>query len=60
MTFWDICSPIYDFAQRRNKNYDKWLTATADLIDEGSSVLELAGGTGEISARIAGKAGSVV
>ena len=60
MTFWDFCSPIYDFAQKRNVNYEEWNNAVAEQIERNSTVLELAGGTGEISVRISHKAKSVV
>ena len=60
MTFWDFCSPIYDFVQKRNVNYDEWNDAIVQHIDEGSTVLELAGGTGEISIRMAHKAKRIV
>lgn len=60
MTFWDFCSPIYDFAQKRNVNYDEWNDAVVKCIDKGSTVLELAGGTGEISIRISNRAQKIV
>ena len=60
MTFWDFCSPIYDFAQKRNVNYDEWNEAIVKHIDTGSTVLELAGGTGEISIRISHQAKKIV
>ena len=60
MTFWDFCSPIYDFAQKRNENYDAWNNAVAAQVEAERTVLELAGGTGEISLRIAHKAERIV
>ena len=60
MTFWDFCSPIYDFAQKRNVNYDEWNESIVKYIDTGSTVLELAGGTGEISVRVSLKAQKVL
>jgi len=60
MTFWDFCSPVYDFAQKRNANYEKWNNLIVDYIDEDTHVLEIAAGTGEISIRIADKAKKVV
>ena len=60
MTFWDFCSPIYDFAQKRNANYDKWNDTIIKYIDMDNTVLELAGGTGEISMRISHKAKRIV
>ena len=60
MTFWDFCSPIYDFAQKRNVNYEKWNEIMIECVPPNTSVLELAGGTGEISIRVAKKAKYVV
>jgi Methylase involved in ubiquinone/menaquinone biosynthesis len=60
MTFWDFCSPIYDFAQKRNVNYEQWNNAVVDCIDADSTVLELAGGTAEIAIRASRKARIVV
>ena len=60
MTFWDFCSPIYDFAQKRNVNYDKWINTVKDYVDKDSFVIELAGGTGEISVRIVNKVKKVI
>jgi len=60
MTFWDACSPVYDYAQKRNTNYDKWNACVAENVAANSAVLELAGGTGEISIRVSHKAREVV
>lgn len=59
-TFWDVCSPVYDFAQKRNTNYDKWNNKVRDWVPKDSTVLEIAGGTGEISIRIADKADMII
>ena len=60
LTFWDFCSPFYDFAQKMNSNHDKWICAVTEQIETDSDVLELAGGTAEISIRVAKKAKTVI
>jgi ubiquinone/menaquinone biosynthesis C-methylase UbiE len=61
MTFWDFCAPFYDFAEKRNgRAYGKMLSVVRELVPQGASVLELAGGTGSISLAVCDKAASVL
>jgi len=60
MTFWDLCAPLYDFAERRNrKAREGMLREISGIIPPGARVLELAAGTGFIGLAVAGKAGAV-
>jgi Methylase involved in ubiquinone/menaquinone biosynthesis len=60
MTFWDFCSPIYDFVQKQNKNYKKWINEVINEIDNNAEILEIAGGTGSISIKASQKVKSVI
>ncbi|MCL2357797.1 MAG: hypothetical protein FWC70_11725 [Defluviitaleaceae bacterium] len=49
MTFWDFCAPFYDFAEKNNGiAYGQMLQAVHRLVPQGSTVLEVAAGTGSI------------
>ena len=60
MTFWDFCAPIYDLAQKQQKAYKKVVNFVAQKIPQNSSVIEIAGGTGEFSIAVAKTAKKVV
>ena len=61
MTFWDFCAPIYDIAENTNKKaYNGMLNTVTNLINDGCTVLECAGGTGSISIAVSAKAKHVL
>ncbi|MDR1598671.1 MAG: class I SAM-dependent methyltransferase [Oscillospiraceae bacterium] len=60
MTFWDICAPFYDKAERSNTAYDGMLRLIRGLVPQGASVLEIAAGTGSVSLAVSDKANSVL
>jgi ubiquinone/menaquinone biosynthesis C-methylase UbiE len=60
MTFWDICAPFYDRAERANTAYSGMLRLVCDLVPQGASVLEAAAGTGNISLAVSDKAKNVL
>ena len=60
MTFWDIIAPVYDLFMSLNKAHKQMIHETRLLILQGVKVLELAGGTGDISIAISDKAGEVL
>lgn len=59
-TFWDWTAGIYDFFEIFSQPYRQMLHKVYELIPEGTSVLELAGGTGNISITVSKKAGSIL
>ena len=60
-TFWDFCAPLYDMAEQRNKKaYNTMLKIVRDTVPHGSSVLEIAGGTGSISLTVSDKSNSII
>jgi len=59
-SFWDKWASVYDSGQKQNKVYGKVVDFVAQMIDKNSSVIELAGGTGEFSIAAAKNAGKVV
>ena len=60
MTFWDFCAPFYDFAQHQNSAYKKMVEFVVGIVPQGTEVLEVAAGTGDISLAISAKAKSVL
>jgi len=61
MTFWDFCSPFYDFAQGTNKSaHTQMLKTVREVVPANSTVLEVATGTGEIGLAVASKAKSIL
>jgi ubiquinone/menaquinone biosynthesis C-methylase UbiE len=61
MTFWDFCSPIYDFTQKFNgRAYTKVLKIARNHVPQNATVLDVAAGTGEFSLAVADKAKSVL
>ena len=59
--FWDFCAPIYDTAAKANSRaYGDMLKIVRGLVPQGSTVLELAAGTGAISLIVSDKAGSIL
>jgi len=60
MVFWDIVAPVYDLFISLNKAHKQMIHATRLLIPQGAKVLELAGGTGDISIAISNKADEVL
>ena len=61
MTFWDLCAPLYDFAQRMNGiAYMGMVRSIANDIKPGDSVMECAAGTGLISIACAKVASTVL
>jgi hypothetical protein len=41
MTFWDLCAPFYDYAEKRNgRAYGKMLIVVRELVPQGTTVLE--------------------
>lgn len=60
MTFWDRIAGIYDIAEKLNgKVYRKLVSTTEELVPQGSVVLDVAAGTGELSFAAAKKAEKV-
>ena len=59
-TFWDFSARFYDFAQFQNSAYKKVVDFVSQIVEPNSSVIELAGGTGEFSLSCAKKAKTVV
>jgi len=61
MTFWDFCSPIYDFTQKFNgRTYAKVLKIARNYVPQNATVLDVAAGTGVFSLAVADKAKSVL
>jgi ubiquinone/menaquinone biosynthesis C-methylase UbiE len=61
MTFWDFCSPIYDFTQKFNgRAYTKVLKIARNHVPQNATVLDVAAGTGEFSLAVADKVKSVL
>ncbi|MDE5741324.1 MAG: methyltransferase domain-containing protein [Oscillospiraceae bacterium] len=60
MTFWDKIAWLYDIAESLNpKSYRDMLEGIKAIVPEGTSVLDCAAGTGELSIAAAEKAGHV-
>ena len=59
-TFWDFSARFYDFAQSQNPAYKTVVDFVSQMLEAGSSVIELAAGTGEFSLACARKAKTVV
>ncbi|MDR1293957.1 MAG: class I SAM-dependent methyltransferase [Bifidobacteriaceae bacterium] len=61
MTFWDLCAPFYDRAERANAvAHEGMLRCVRDLTPRGATVFEAAAGTGAISLAVADKAERVL
>jgi ubiquinone/menaquinone biosynthesis C-methylase UbiE len=58
--FWDFCARFYDFVQLQNSAYKKAVDFVSQIIENDSSVIELAAGTGEFSLACAKRAKAVV
>lgn len=59
-TFWDYCARFYDLAQLQNSAFNKAVDYVSQGIEPGTSVIELAAGTGEFSLACAKRAKTVV
>ena len=58
--FWDFCAPLYDLAEKANgRTYGDMLKTVYEFVPNGSTVLEVAAGTGSISIAVSDKAKSV-
>ena len=60
MTIWDIYAPFYDGVEWRIKTYRQMIDKVCEIVPSGADVLELAGGTGNISLAVSHKAKSVL
>jgi len=60
-TFWDFCAPFYDLAEKaKGQAHYAMLKAVGGIIPQGSTVIDVAAGTGTISLAIADKASHVL
>ena len=61
MDFWDFCAPFYDIGAKANgRTYREMIKIVRDLVSQGTSVLEVAAGTGTISLAVSDKASRVL
>ena len=60
-SFWDFCAPFYDLAEKMNGcAYGNMLKTIQELVPDGSTVLEIAAGTGSVSLAVANKAADIL